>query len=209
MSQSTKGRHFGMVRELRLADWMTLVNGTAGMGAIFAALDYCITQRREAIWLSAALLAVALAFDVLDGRVARTRQQASDVGRELDSLSDVVSFGVAPAVLGYAVGMRGALDMLLLTVFVACGISRLARYNVTAVARAAATGKVRFFEGLPIPSSLLLVTLLLALFATGHTGASLPGGQLKLLAATLHPIALLYLLHGFAMVSRTIHIPKP
>ena len=209
MSQSAKGRHFGMVRELRIADWMTLLNGTAGMGAIFAALDYCITERPEAIWLSAALLAMALAFDVLDGRVARTRQQASDVGRELDSLSDVVSFGVAPAVLGYALGLRGPVDMLLLTVFVACGISRLARYNVTAVARADDTGKVRFFEGLPIPSSLLLVTLLLGLFAAGHTGAGLLGGAIELIGLTLHPIALLFLLHGFAMVSRTIHIPKP
>lgn len=204
-----KGRHFGMLRELRMADWMTLLNGTTGMAAIFSFLEYCIAGRAAAVWLGAGLLAAALAFDILDGTIARKRHETSDVGRELDSLSDVVSFGVAPAVLGYAVGLRGEGDMVLLSFFVACGISRLARYNVTAVSRSDSSGKVRFYEGLPIPTSLLLGSALLVLFARGLTGSELPWGAWELGSITLHPLALLFLLHGLGMVSRTIRIPKP
>ena len=74
------------------------------------------------------------------------------IGGDLDSLSDVISFGVAPAVLGFTLGLRGGWDMLCLTYFVVCGVSRLARFNVTAAGLAdAATGKVKYFEGTPIP----------------------------------------------------------
>ena len=55
------------------------------------------------------------------------------LGADLDSLADVISFGVAPAVLGFTLGLRGGWDMLSLTYFVVCGVSRLARFNVTAV----------------------------------------------------------------------------
>ncbi len=202
-------RHFGLLRELRMADWMTLLNGATGMAAIFSFLEYAVADHGQAVWVGAGLLALALTFDILDGSVARKRRETSDVGRELDSLSDVVSFGVAPAVLGYAVGLRGAADMLLLSFFVACGISRLARYNVTAVSRSDGSGKVRFYEGLPIPTSLLLGCVLLALFALGRTGSLLPGGAWELGPVTLHPLSLLFFLHGLGMVSRTIRIPKP
>ena len=69
----------------------------------------------------AALIRLALVFDVVDGRVARWRHHASPLGRELDSLADVISFGVAPACLAYAVGMTRRLDQLVLLYFVACG----------------------------------------------------------------------------------------
>jgi CDP-diacylglycerol--serine O-phosphatidyltransferase len=198
-----------MLRELRLADWLTLLNGAAGMSAVFACLDFCIAQRAASLWLGGALLAAALLLDIFDGRVARTRGAPSDVGRELDSLSDIVSFGVAPAVLGYSVGLRGAVDVALLTVFLACGISRLARYNVTAEERSDDSGKVRYFEGFPIPTSLLVGAIMLALHATGHSFDNLPGGELQLGPASWHPLSALYLLHGLAMVSRSIRIPKP
>lgn len=207
--QSAKSRHFGMLRELQLADWMTLLNGVAGMSAIFAFLDFCITQRSASLWLGGVLLFVALLLDILDGRVARKLKLSSEVGRELDSLADVVSFGVAPAVLGYSVGLRGAWDIALLTIFLACGISRLARYNVTAVGRSDDSGKVRYFEGVPIPSSLMLAAILLALHAADRSLEHLPGGALRLGPAIFHPLTALFLLHGFAMVSRTIRIPKP
>jgi CDP-diacylglycerol---serine O-phosphatidyltransferase len=207
--QQVKSRHFGLLRELRLADWMTLLNGIAGMSAVFAFLDFCITHDSGSLWLGGALLVAALLLDILDGRVARKLKESSEVGRELDSLADVVSFGVAPAVLGYSLGLRGAWDVAILTIFLACGISRLARYNVTAVARADDSGKVRYFEGLPIPSSLLLVATFLAMHAWGRTLEQLPFGELALGPAVFHPISALFLLHGFAMVSRTIRIPKP
>ena len=95
--------------------------------------------------------------DALDGRIARLRGVASPMGQELDSLADIVSFGVAPAAMAFAAGLRGGWDALFLIYFVGCGISRLARYNVTASAAAAAATKVKYFEGFPIPTSLLLV----------------------------------------------------
>src|SRR6185369_4769822 len=79
---------------------------------------------------------------------------------ELDSLADVISFGVAPAVIGYGCGMQGLYDRVVLAYFVACGVSRLARYNVTAEALSGDEGKVKYFEGTPIPTSLLLVALM-------------------------------------------------
>ena len=92
--------------------------------------------------------------------------------------------------------------------FVACGISRLARYNVTAASLSAATGKVPYFEGLPIPSSLLLVTLWVVLFALDRRGDTLPLSVWQVGPVSLHPLALLYVVHGSAMVSKTLRIPK-
>ena len=91
--------------------------------------------------------------DFADGRVARWRHKSSPLGADLDSLADVISFGMAPAALGFAVGLRGALDVAVLLYFVACGISRLARFNVTADALADESGKVKYFEGTPIPTT--------------------------------------------------------
>ncbi len=112
--------------------------------------------------------------DVLDGRIARWRHEASPLGQELDSLADVVSFGVAPATMGFAVGLQGGWDALCLVYFVGCGISRLARYNATAAQLSDARGKVTHFEGMPIPSSLLVAMILAALAAAGRWGDALP-----------------------------------
>ena len=147
--------------------------------------------------------------DALDGRIARRRGMASPLGQELDSLADVVSFGVAPAAMAFAAGLRGAWDALLLVYFVGCGISRLARYNVTASAAAAAETKVRFFEGFPIPTSLLLVALMAVLAALGRWQENLPLGAVSIAGLTLHPLSLLFGLHGSAMISKTLRIPKP
>jgi hypothetical protein len=68
------------------------------------------------------------------------------LGADLDSLADIISFGVAPAVLGYTLGLRGGWDMLCLTYFVVCGVSRLARFNVTAEALAIKRPKVSFLR---------------------------------------------------------------
>ena len=82
--------------------------------------------------------------DVLDGYVARlNKKRQSVLGADLDSLADVISFGVAPAVLGFTLGLRGGWDMAILTYFVVCGVSRLARFNVTSAELAdETTGKV-------------------------------------------------------------------
>src|SRR5690349_13784859 len=140
-------RHFSMVREFHLADFFTLGNAACGVGAILLGMLFMASGDREHFLLAAALAPAAFIFDVLDGRIARARHQHSALGRELDSLSDVISFGVAPAALAYAAGMRGGWDVVALIYFVCCGVSRLARYNVTADDLAGDSGKVKYFEG--------------------------------------------------------------
>jgi len=152
----------------------------------------------------------ALIFDVLDGRIARWRHTHSALGRELDSLADVISFGVAPAVLGFTMGMRGGWDMLCLTYFVVCGVSRLARFNVTAEALAdSETGKVKYFEGTPIPTSIVIVGLLALAFQLESVDTALWFGARQIGPAILHPLALIYVASGSAMISATLRIPKP
>jgi CDP-diacylglycerol--serine O-phosphatidyltransferase len=198
-----------MIREFHLADLFTLANGFLGTGALLAFMQYTLDRRVWCFWLGTGFLPVALVMDALDGRIARRRGVASALGQELDSLADVVSFGVAPAAMGFAVGLRGGWDALFLVYFVGCGISRLARYNVTAPTLSGAAGKVTYFEGFPIPSSLLLVAVLAILAGTGHWEDRLPFGQLTLGPFDWHPLSLLYLIHGSAMISKTVRIPKP
>ena len=144
-----------------------------------------------------------------DGYWSCKSGRQSVLGADLDSLSDIVSFGVAPAVLGFTLGLRGAWDVVILAYFVVCGISRLARFNVTAAALSDATGKVKYFEGTPIPTSIVIVSLLGAAFAAGAINEALWLGALRFGPATLHPLTLLYGLSGSAMISATLRIPKP
>ncbi len=202
-------RRFSMIRDFQVADFFTLLNGFAGMGAVLSFMDYLVTHRTQRFWLGVGLLPIALVMDVLDGRIARLRHESSPLGQELDSLADVVSFGVAPATMGFAVGLQGGWDALCLVYFVGCGISRLARYNATASQLSDAHGKVTHFEGFPIPSSLLVATILAVLAATGRWGTALPFSMWSIGPAGLHPLSLLYVAHGSAMVSKTLRIPKP
>src|SRR3989339_1211374 len=121
-----------IIREFQLADWFTLGNAICGTGAIFSTMTHLQTDEVNHIYFASLLVFAALVFDVLDGRIARWRQKASAMGRELDSLADVISFGVAPAMIGYGCGMQGLYDRIVLAYFVACGVSRLARYTITA-----------------------------------------------------------------------------
>ena len=198
-----------MLRSFHLADFFTLANGSCGTAAIFFAKAHMREAMTARLYAAGALIGLALVFDVVDGRVARWRHRASPLGRELDSLADVISFGVAPACLAYAAGMNGILDQLVLLYFVACGISRLARYNITAEAMSATTGKVTYFEGTPIPTSVLLVALLMGLAGAGRIGDALPFGSVSIRGAGLHPVVLLFALSGTLMVSKTLRIPKP
>jgi CDP-diacylglycerol--serine O-phosphatidyltransferase len=198
-----------MIRNFHLADFFTLANGCCGTAAIFLAMDHVREARHDKVYAAGLLVVGALVFDVLDGRIARWRQKASAMGRELDSLADVISFGVAPACLAYAVGMTGMWDALALLYFVACGISRLARYNVTAETLAANSGKVAHFEGTPIPISTILVVLIGALAWLDRIGPGLPLGMFALGPFDLHPLVLLFVLCGSLMISKTLRIPKP
>ena len=204
-----KQRHFSMLREFHLADWFTLGNAFCGTGAIFAAMRFLQDGVVRDLLVGMALIPLAFVFDALDGRIARWRKVASTLGRELDSLADVISFGVAPAALGYACGLQGGWDWLILSGFVGCGVSRLARYNVTAETLADGGDKVKYFEGTPIPTSVVIVGLLACAAWQGDIGAALWLGVVKLGPWQLHPLALLYALSGALMISKTLRIPKP
>jgi CDP-diacylglycerol---serine O-phosphatidyltransferase len=202
-----KPKPFSMIREFHLADWFTLGNAICGIGAIFSMMSFLQINDTRHIFFACGLVLAALVFDVLDGRIARWRQKSSAMGRELDSLADVISFGVAPAVIAYGCGMQGMYDRIILVFFVACGVSRLARYNVTAEALSDATGKVKFFEGTPIPTSIVLVATLAYATGQGAIRDALWFGVMEVAEFKLHPLVLLFALSGSLMVSR-IHIPK-
>lgn len=203
-----QGKHLTMIRGFHLADWLTLGNAVCGVGALFAVMGYLQGQGVQCLFLACGLVALAFVFDVFDGRVARWRQQASLLGRELDSLADVISFGVAPAIIAYGAGMDGLWDRVILLYFVACGVSRLARYNITAEALAQGGDKVKYFEGTPIPSSLLLVIVIAIAAANGAIGSDLWFGMIPLGPWQFHPLVLMFAVSGSLMISRTLHIPK-
>jgi CDP-diacylglycerol---serine O-phosphatidyltransferase len=200
-----------MLRSYTAADAFTIGNATCGTISIFLCLDYIATDVRRFLWMAFLLLPLALVCDVLDGYVARLNPgRQSVLGADLDSLSDVISFGVAPAVLGFTLGLRGGWDMLCLAYFVVCGVSRLARFNVTAEALAdKSTGKVKYFEGAPIPTSIVIVALLGVAFYLGRIDDALWLGAARIGPALLHPLSLVYVASGSAMVSATMRIPKP
>ncbi len=201
-------RHFSMIRGFHLADFLTLGNAACGMGAVIFAMAYMGDQSLAHFYAAAAMAPAALLFDVLDGRVARWRQTHSSLGRELDSLADIVSFGVAPAALGYAAGLAGGWDAVALIYFVCCGVSRLARYNVTAESLSAGADKVAYFEGTPIPTSVLLTGVLALAAWQGALGDALWGGSWQIGPWGLHPLSLMFVLSGTLMVSKTLRIPK-
>lgn len=196
-------KHFSMIRGFHAADLFTMANGGCGVLAVFHAMRFNADGSSLALWIAAALVPLAIVFDVLDGRVARWRHKQSPMGRELDSLADVISFGVAPASIAYAVGLDTALDQLVLVYFVLCGLSRLARYNVTAESLSDAAGKVSHFEGTPIPTSILPLTLLLLCYAIGALGEVTTAG------VRWHLTVILFAISGSLMISKTIRIPKP
>jgi CDP-diacylglycerol--serine O-phosphatidyltransferase len=131
-------------------------------------------------------------FDAFDGRVARLTRTQSEFGVELDSLADVVTFGVAPAILVYkwALGGLGFAGFFISSAYAACGAIRLARFNVIAHAE---SGTQRYFIGLPIPLAAgMLVSVVIALNTLREPVAEAVG---------LWPIATLVLVLSFLMVS--------
>jgi CDP-diacylglycerol---serine O-phosphatidyltransferase len=195
-------KHFSLLRSFHMADLFTIANGCCGMVAVLHTLRF-MTGEDRSIYLIALLVPLAIVFDVLDGRIARWRHRQSPLGRELDSLADLISFGVAPAAIAYAVGLRTAVDQTILVYFVLCGLSRLARYNVTAESLSDSEGKVRYFEGAPIPTSIVPLALLLFLYACDWL---MP---VTLFGLPFHLSVLLFALSGSAMISKTLHVPKP
>jgi CDP-diacylglycerol--serine O-phosphatidyltransferase len=195
-------RHFSMVREFHLADLFTIANGFCGVAAVFEAMKFLSGHDRRHLYVAALLVPVALVFDILDGRIARWRHKSSPMGRELDSLADVISFGVAPAAIAFAAGLDTFVDQVILMYFVGCGVSRLARFNITAETLSEGTGKVKYFEGTPIPTSVIPLAVVILAFAYDTL---LP----VRVGVSFHLLSLLFLLSGSLMISKTLHVPKP
>lgn len=194
MSNMTR---FSLVRSLGAADFLTLANAASGVGAVLLSTARAASGNRAYLYAGAALLGLALLWDTLDGRVARSRGPRSGLGREMDSLADVISFGVAPAALAFAAGLNGAVGAAALLFYVGCGVCRLARYNATADELARQTGKVQYFEGAPITFGLAPLAVVIALDAIDRLHPPLTFASATLFVAT-----------GCAMVSRTIRVPK-
>lgn len=201
-------KHFSMIREFHLADFFTLGNAACGVAAIFFAMMFVASHSMGHFYAAAAMAPAAFIFDVLDGRIARMRHQHSALGRELDSLADIISFGLAPAALAFAAGLRGNWDWIALMYFVCCGVSRLARFNVTAEDLSEGGDKVAYFEGTPIPTSVVLTGILAMAAWQNRLANNIYGGVWDVFGWELHPLALLFVLSGSLMISKTLRIPK-
>ncbi|KAI0154088.1 hypothetical protein BJ166DRAFT_375359 [Pestalotiopsis sp. NC0098] len=210
---SSSTGHFSLVRALHMADYITEMNGFCGIMSVFSSLRYCLGDPTDKhnLYLALAFLPFGLFFDFMDGRVARWRKKSSMMGQELDSLADLISFGLAPACVAFSLGMRTTLDHVFLAFFVLCGLTRLARFNVT-VANIPhdASGKSNYFEGTPIPTSLGLDAMMAYWVSQGWILDQVPlGVWFQGTAFEVHPIVAVFIVHGSLMISKTLHVPKP
>lgn len=143
---------------VRFADIVTLLNLLAGVFALYATLLGNIN-------IAIALVCTAAVFDMFDGKVARLLKQEHSLGRELDSLSDMISFGIAPSLILLAKFKQNILVLIGVALFAMAGAYRLARFNLQATkVQEMNSGKrkrvkMSHFEGIPIPVAGLLLML--------------------------------------------------
>lgn len=129
--KKTEFDEFRIFRLLKFADVFTLLNVALGLVSIIFSISNNFDN-------AAVVMLIAVAFDYFDGKIAASMHQQNTFGRELDSLADTVSFGVAPAILGFSLmqfissnkQLRITFGIISLTIFLFCGILRLARYNI-------------------------------------------------------------------------------
>lgn len=203
--------HFSMIRNLHMADFITMLNGFCGFYSIVSCLRFTLTDKPHYVQRAHFFIFLGMCFDFFDGRVARLRNRSSLMGQELDSLADLVSFGVAPASIAFAIGFQTTIDVLVLSFFVLSGLARLARFNVTvAQLPKDSGGKSKFFEGLPMPTTLALVLAMAYLVRKGLILESIPFGVYREgLFFEFHPAVFIFFLHGCGMISKSLKIPKP
>ena len=130
-------------------------------GNLFCGFWAIISVFQEKFFYAAVAILLASIFDVLDGKVARLSGATSKFGVQYDSLADLVSFGIAPALLAFSWALRpyGKFGWLAAFLFVVCGALRLARFNVQS-----SSGEVKHFKGLPIPAAALMIALTILLY---------------------------------------------
>ncbi|QSS63415.1 phosphatidylserine synthase [Histoplasma capsulatum] len=204
MLLSADSGHFSLIRALHLADLVTELNALLLIVmSVFSSMRYCLgdlTEYRD-LWIALSFMPFGLFFDFMDGKIARWRRKSSLMGQELDSLADLISFGVAPASAAFAIGMRTPVDHLFLTFFVLCGLTRLARFNVTvATLPKDGSGKAQYFEGTPIPTTLGIVALMAYWVSQGWILDEIPFGVIGTgTVLECHPIVALFAAHGCLM----------
>lgn len=130
-------------------------------GNLFCGFWAIISVFQEKYFYAAVAILLATLFDLLDGKVARLSGATSKFGVQYDSLADLISFGVAPALLAFSWALRpyGRFGWLAAFLFVVCGALRLARFNVMA-----ASGDTKYFKGLPIPAAAMTIALTILLY---------------------------------------------
>lgn len=204
-------RHFSLVRNLHMADFITLLNGFSGFYSIISCLRFALTGKTHYVQRAHFFICLGLFFDFFDGRVARLRNKSSLMGQELDSLADLISFSVSPAIIAFAIGFRSTFDVLILSFWVLCGLTRLARFNVsTNNIPKDDTGKSKYFEGLPVPSNLVWVAFMAYLVYKDYILDNLPGRILfEGTFAEFHVVTVGFFFQGCAEISKSLKIPKP
>jgi CDP-diacylglycerol--serine O-phosphatidyltransferase len=130
-------------------------------GNLFCGFWAIIAVFQEKFFFAAIAILLASVFDILDGKIARLSGATSKFGVQYDSLADLVSFGIAPAVLAFSWALReyGRFGWLAAFLFVVCGALRLARFNVMS-----ASGETKYFKGLPIPAAASMIALTILLY---------------------------------------------
>jgi CDP-diacylglycerol--serine O-phosphatidyltransferase len=130
-------------------------------GNLFCGFWALISVFHEKFFYAAIAILLAGVFDVLDGKVARLSGATSKFGIQYDSLADLVSFGIAPALLAFSWALRsyGRFGWLAAFLFVVCGALRLARFNVQT-----SSGEMKYFKGLPIPAAASMIALTILLY---------------------------------------------
>jgi CDP-diacylglycerol--serine O-phosphatidyltransferase len=206
-----RARHRILQATAVLPSLATVLNALSGFGAIhFATKDGLGLASLENLKISAGLIFLAMIFDMLDGRLARMTRRTTDFGAQLDSLCDMVSFGLAPAVLVLhmviaifhdpTLGFKNiAVERVVwcvTAVFVACAALRLARFNVENEPDESAHMN---FKGLPSPGAAAAVVGMVLLYVWLQQGYALNAWQLTLLVSLT---TVLTLLAGLLMVSR-------
>ena len=183
----------------RLRTSLSIVPSLFTIGNIFCGYYSIISTLRGNWDYAAILIGIGYILDGLDGRIARLTKTASDFGLQLDSIADVITFGVAPAMLafswgfGASEGIEGSvaryvhqLGSLASFAFVVCGALRLARFNLQAK-KPAETSAKRYFVGLPIPAGAGMIAAVVHFFKTPTlmVGSALLWSFLLLLVAFL------------------------
>src|SRR3954468_8060347 len=134
----------------RVRRGVSLLPSLFTMGNMFCGYACVVYSMRGEYETAAPFIGFAIVLDMLDGRIARLTGTTSDFGIEFDSLADVISFGVAPAILSFAWGLSplGRLGWAVGFLFVAAAAMRLARFNIQG-----ASGDKRYFAGMPSPAA--------------------------------------------------------